>query len=64
MMVFQGPPYEDDVFEEAIGSLWEVMKLYDPVFYGFKWADADGPRIQLEPQGERGYIEARPVRAV
>ncbi len=64
MMVFQGPPYEDEDFEEAIGSLWEVMKRYDPVFYGFKWADADGPRIQLEPQGERGYIEARPVRAV
>jgi AraC family transcriptional regulator len=64
LMVFQGPPYMDEHFEEAIGSLWEVMKRYDPVFYGFKWADDDGPRIQLEPQGERGYIEARPVRAV
>lgn len=64
LMVFQGPPYEDEDFEEAIGSLWEVMKRYDPVFYGFKWADEEGPRIQLEPQGERGYIEARPVRSV
>lgn len=64
LMVFQGPPYADEDFEEAIGSIWEVMKRYDPTFYGFKWADTDGPHIQLEPQGERGYIEARPVRAV
>jgi AraC-like DNA-binding protein len=64
MMVFQGPPFNDEDFEEAIGSLWEVMKRYDPVFYGFRWADGDAPRIQLEPQGERGYIEARPVRKI
>lgn len=64
LMVFQGPPYKDEDFEEAIGSMWEVMKRYDPVFYGFRWADEDAPRIQLEPQGERGYIEARPVRPV
>lgn len=62
MMVFQGPPYDDDKFEEAIGELWEVMKNYNPEIYGFKWADEDGPRFQLSPMGYRGYIEARPVR--
>jgi AraC family transcriptional regulator len=62
MMVFQGPPYDDCNFQDAIGDLWEVMKTYDPKIYGFKWADEDGPRFQLEPQGYRGYIEARPVR--
>ena len=62
MMVFQGPPYDDAKFEEAIGDLWEVMKTYNPELYGFAWADEDGPRFQLEPQGYRGYIEARPVR--
>jgi AraC family transcriptional regulator len=62
MMVFQGPPYDDEKFGEAIGELWEVMKNYDPSLYGFEWADEDGPRFQLEPQGYRGYIEARPVR--
>jgi AraC family transcriptional regulator len=62
MMVFQGAPYDDDAFEEAIGDLWNVMKTYNPELYGFAWADADGPRFQLEPQGYRGYIEARPVR--
>ncbi|HWQ29720.1 MAG TPA: AraC family transcriptional regulator [Negativicutes bacterium] len=62
MMIFQGQPYEDEKFEEAIGDLWEVMKKYDPELYGFKWADGDGPRFQLAPMSYRGYIEARPVR--
>jgi len=64
MMIFQGQPYDDAHFEEAIGSLWETIRHYDPEIYGFKWADEDGPRIQLEPQGYRGYIEGRPVRPV
>lgn len=62
MLVFQGQPYDDEKFEQAIGNLWEVMKSYDPELYGFAWADEDGPRFQLEPMGYRGYIEARPVR--
>lgn len=62
MMVFQGQPYEDEKFEEAIGELWEVMKTYNPEIYGFKWADEYGPRFQLAPMGYRGYIEARLVR--
>jgi AraC family transcriptional regulator len=37
---------------------------YNPEIYGFCWADEDGPRFQLEPQGYRGYIEGRPVRAI
>jgi AraC-like DNA-binding protein len=64
MMIFQGQPYDDAVFEEAIGSFWEVTKNYNPEIYGFKWADEDGVRFQLEPQGYRGYIEGRPVRAL
>lgn len=64
MMIFQGQPYDDAHFEEAIGSLWETIKQYNPEIYGFKWADEDGPRFQLEPQGYRGYIEGRPVRSL
>ena len=64
MMVFQGQPYEDEKFEEAISELWEVMKTYNPEIYGFRWADEDGPRFQLAPMGYRGYIEARPVREI
>lgn len=62
MMIFQGPPYDDADFEEAISSLWETIKNYRPEIYGFQWADEDGPRFQLAPQGYRGYIEGRPVR--
>ncbi|MBN2852980.1 MAG: helix-turn-helix transcriptional regulator [Clostridia bacterium] len=62
MMVFQGEPFEDEKFSDAIEDVWDVMKKYDPKVYGFEWADDLSPRIQLEPQGYRGYIEARPVR--
>lgn len=64
MLVFQGPPFEDQDFERAITSLWEVMNSYRPETYGFRWADDDGPRFQLRPEGYRGYIEGRPVRPV
>lgn len=64
MMVFQGPPFEEKDFESAIASLWDVMNSYRPETYGFKWADDDGPRFQLRPEGYRGYIEGRPVRPV
>lgn len=62
IMIFQGQPYEEGTFEEAITTLWEAIKNYNPEIYGFKWADEDGPRFQLAPMGFRGYIEARPVR--
>ena len=64
MMVFQGPPFDEKNFEQAIFSLWEVMKTYQPELYGYEWADDDAPRFQLEPVGYRGYMEGRPVRPV
>lgn len=64
MMIFQGPPFKDEEFEEAIRDLWEVMKSYNPEIYGFAWADQEAPRFQMEPQGYRGYIEGRPVREI
>lgn len=62
MMIFQGQPYDDERFREAIDELWETMKNYNPEIYGFKWAEEDGPRFQLAPMGYRGYIEGKPVR--
>ena len=64
MMVFQGPPFEDEHFDEAIADLSEAMDSYNPELYGFQWADEDAPKFQLEPQGYRGYIVARPVRQI
>ncbi len=62
MMVFQGQPFEDENFGEAISEIWEAMRHFNPKLYGYEWADDDAPRFQMEPQGYRGYIEARPVR--
>lgn len=63
MMIFQGEPYDDEKFGEAIEELWKVMNEYQPELYGFTYTDEDGPRFQMEPQGYRGYIEGRPVRS-
>jgi hypothetical protein len=62
MMVFQGPPFDDAKTAKAIMDIWEVLETYNPELYGFAWADEDGPRFQLHPQGYRGHIEALPVR--
>ena len=62
MLVFQGPPFEDEKFETAIEEVWDVMADYRPETIGYRFADEDGPRFQLIPLGERGYIEGRPVR--
>jgi hypothetical protein len=37
------------------------MNRYDPSAIGYVWDD-ENPRIQLEPRGERGYIELRAVK--
>ncbi|MDF2986891.1 MAG: AraC family transcriptional regulator [Eubacterium sp.] len=62
MIIFQGQPYEDEHFQEAIAKAWEAIETYNPEIYGFKYAEEDGPRFQLAPMGYRGYIEGRPVR--
>ena len=57
---FQGEPYEEEKYGEAIGAVCCAIEKYDPAVIGYKW-DAANPRIQLEPKGERGYVELRPV---
>jgi AraC-like DNA-binding protein len=61
-LVFNGEPYDDEAFEEAIGTVWDAIEKYDPKPYGWEWAPEDGPRFQLAPVGARGYIEGLPVR--
>ena len=60
-LLFRGEPFEESAYESAIGEIWEAEKKYDPTFIGYKWDDTN-PRIQLEPVGERGYIELVPVK--
>lgn len=62
MMVFQGPPYDDERFMEEVSRVMAYVERFDPALYGYGWADEDAPRFQLSPEGERGYIEARPVK--
>lgn len=61
MLLFQGDPYAEMRFDEAINEVMEQIDHYDPDENNCRWAENDAPRIQLEPQGYRGYIEARPV---
>ena len=60
-LFFQGEPYDDCDYQEAIGQVWDAIDRYRPESFGYRFAPFKGPRIQLEPKGERGYIEARPV---
>ena len=61
MMLFQGDPYDESRFDEAIEAVMKQIDTYDPALNGCQWATNEAQRIQLEPQGYRGYIEARPV---
>ena len=60
-LIFRGEPFEEDDYEDAIGEIWNAEKKYNPEFIGYEW-DESNPRIQLEPVGERGYIELVPVK--
>lgn len=60
-MVFQGEPYADEQFESAILSIQSAIERYRPETVGYRFDENIAPQYQLEPRGERGYIEARPV---
>lgn len=61
-MVFQGEPFDEQKYAEAIQTVWDAVSRCDPKRYGWQWAPEDGPRFQLAPFGARGYIEGLPVR--
>jgi len=60
-LMFQGEPFAEEDYCMAIEALQRAMNQYDPSVIGYAWDDAN-PRIQLEPRGERGYIELRAIR--
>lgn len=60
-LMFQGEPFEEEDYEQAIGQIWKAKEKYDPSVLGYAWDD-DNPRIQLEPIGQRGYIELYPIK--
>ena len=60
-MMFQGEPFAEEDYCQAIEEIWDSMKKYDPSVIGYSWDDSN-PRIQLEPIGTRGYIELRAIK--
>jgi hypothetical protein len=64
MMIFQGEPFEDADFMDAIDEVWDHIEKFDPTVYGFRWDPDAAPRFQLAPMGYRGYIEALPVTPI
>ena len=60
-LLFQGEPFEEEYYEEAIKEVVNAMEKYDPSLIGAKWNEKE-PRIQLEPRGERGYIEMKAIK--
>ena len=62
-IMFQGEPFEEENFGEAIEQIWTAIKKYNPGLIGYEWDDGN-PRIQLEPIGTRGYIEFVAVKSI
>lgn len=58
---FQGEPFEEENYCQAIEEVQAAIQKYDPASAGLEW-DNSNPKIQLEPVGTRGYIELLPVK--
>ena len=61
LMVFQGEPYDEENFREAVGACMGRIKAFNPEVYGYQYAYDIAPKMQLAPMGWRGYIEMHPV---
>jgi hypothetical protein len=64
LLVFQGEPYSDETFETAVGLCMERIETFNPEVYGYRYAPDKAPRMQLIPEGWRGYIEMKPVEVI
>lgn len=60
-LMFQGEPFAEEDYCQAIEDVQAAIGKYDPAITGAQW-DRDNPRIQLEPVGARGYIELMPIK--
>ena len=60
-LMFQGEPFKEEEYCQAIEAVQLAMERYDPSIIGYVW-DETNPRIQLEPRGERGYIELKAIQ--
>lgn len=60
-LAVQGEPFKEEDYAQAILSVQYSLEHYDPAIIGYEW-DSENPRIQLEPRGERGYIELKAIK--
>ena len=60
-LLFQGQPFQEEDYCEAIQAVRQAVEQFNPTPMGYVW-DEENPRIQLEPRGQRGYIELKAVR--
>ena len=60
-LMFQGEKYAEEDYAKAIKNVQSAMGKYNPSVIGYEWDD-ENPGIQLEPRGDRGYIEFRAVK--
>ncbi len=60
-MVFQGEPFLEEEYCQAIDGVQEAIERFDPSIWGNEW-DTSQPQIQLEPIGKRGYIEMKAIK--
>lgn len=61
-LMFQGEPFKEEEYCQAIEAVQLAIERYDPSIIGYVW-DETNPRIQLEPRGERGYIELKAIQS-
>ena len=59
-LMFQGEPFAEEDYCDAIQAVQQSIERYDPAVIGYAW-DETNPHIQLEPIGKRGYIELKAV---
>ncbi|WP_167958245.1 helix-turn-helix domain-containing protein [Anaerosporobacter faecicola] len=62
-LMFQGEPFLEKEYCQAIDGVQEAIKKFDPTIRGYEW-DEQNPKIQLEPIGKRGYIEMLAVKSI
>lgn len=60
-LMFQGEPFKEEDYCEAIEAVQRSMDKYEPSIIGYSW-DEENSRIQLEPIGTRGYIEMKAIK--
>ena len=64
LLVFQGEPYDEEHFSDAIGQCMDRIEKFNPEVYGYRYAPELAPKMQLAPMGWRGYIEMHPIASV